>query len=145
MESTGSAGNVQVTNEVAAAVAHVFTFGNRRVVDVKGKGPTLTWRLIGLREDALPIQMPTAGVPRYMTPEVAEEQSRATSPNPDPTTIELSNMNPSISGSLLPSHLHQPHSPDGTDTRPTIKYQQQTLLDRFRILFPPQPHGRASV
>jgi adenylate cyclase len=49
MESTGVPGRVQVTTQTRDRLEHVFEFERRGIVDVKGKGPTETWFLLGRR------------------------------------------------------------------------------------------------
>ena len=46
MESHGVPGRVQVTHAVMERLGESFTFEPRGLVDVKGKGPTLTWLLV---------------------------------------------------------------------------------------------------
>ncbi len=50
LESHGLGGRVQVTDETRALLAGSFLFEERGVVDLKGKGPTHTWWLVGARE-----------------------------------------------------------------------------------------------
>jgi adenylate cyclase len=45
MESHGVPGRIQTTDEVAKQLAGQYRFAERGIVDVKGKGPTLTWFL----------------------------------------------------------------------------------------------------
>ena len=49
MESTGVPGRVQVTRETVDKLGDDFEFERRGIVDVKGKGPTETWFLVGQR------------------------------------------------------------------------------------------------
>jgi class 3 adenylate cyclase len=49
MESTGVPGRFQVTQETVDRLTATFDFERRGVVDVKGKGPTETWFLVGER------------------------------------------------------------------------------------------------
>ena len=49
MESTGVPGRFQVTHETVDRLAATFDFERRGIVDVKGKGPTETWFLVGER------------------------------------------------------------------------------------------------
>jgi class 3 adenylate cyclase len=49
MESTGVPGRFQVTHETVDRLAATFDFERRGIVDVKGKGPTETWFLLGER------------------------------------------------------------------------------------------------
>jgi class 3 adenylate cyclase len=52
MESTGLPGRVQVSHAVRERLRGSFRFEARGLVDVKGKGPTPTWFLVGRRETA---------------------------------------------------------------------------------------------
>jgi len=52
MESTGVPGRVQVSHAVMERLRGSFRFEARGLVDVKGKGPTPTWFLVGRREAA---------------------------------------------------------------------------------------------
>ncbi len=56
MESHGLSGEIQVTEAVYARLREAYEFGERRVVEVKGKGPMRTYVLVGKRAGA-------AGVP----------------------------------------------------------------------------------
>ncbi len=47
METTGTPGRIQVTPATKATVADAFTWEERGVVDVKGRGPVETWYLVG--------------------------------------------------------------------------------------------------
>jgi class 3 adenylate cyclase len=47
MESLGVAGRVQVTHAVKERLVERFMFEPRGLIDVKGKGPTPTWFLVG--------------------------------------------------------------------------------------------------
>ena len=47
MESTGVPGRLQVTRETVERLSNHFAFERRGIVDVKGKGPTETWFLLG--------------------------------------------------------------------------------------------------
>ena len=53
MESHGLADRIQVTQDVYERLKGEFTFATRGVIDVKGKGPTLTYLLIGRAGDAV--------------------------------------------------------------------------------------------
>ena len=50
MESHGLPGRVQVTHAVMERLGDAFRFESRGLVDIKGKGPTLTWFLLGRAE-----------------------------------------------------------------------------------------------
>jgi len=50
MESTGVAGRIQVTAETRARLADAFELEPRGIVEVKGKGPTETWFVVGRRD-----------------------------------------------------------------------------------------------
>jgi class 3 adenylate cyclase len=52
MESTGVPGRVQVSHAVMERLRGSFRFEARGLVDVKGKGPTPTWFLVGRRAAA---------------------------------------------------------------------------------------------
>jgi class 3 adenylate cyclase len=52
MESTGVPGRIQVNRATYERLADEFEFEHRGVVDVKGKGPTETWFLLGRRPKA---------------------------------------------------------------------------------------------
>jgi class 3 adenylate cyclase len=45
MESSGVAGQIQVTDAVAAALANIYSFDGPEFVYIKGKGLTRVWRL----------------------------------------------------------------------------------------------------
>jgi adenylate cyclase len=45
MESSGVAGQIQVTDAVAVALESIYSFDGPQLVDIKGKGPTRVWRL----------------------------------------------------------------------------------------------------
>jgi len=45
MESSGVAGQIQVTDAVAAALANIYSFDGPEFVHIKGKGLTRVWRL----------------------------------------------------------------------------------------------------
>jgi class 3 adenylate cyclase len=45
MESNGAAGSIQVTEAVVTAMSDLYGFEGPALIDVKGKGPTLVWRL----------------------------------------------------------------------------------------------------
>jgi hypothetical protein len=47
MESLGVPGRVQVTHAVMERLAGTFRFEARELIDVKGKGPTPTYFLVG--------------------------------------------------------------------------------------------------
>jgi adenylate cyclase len=47
MESTGEPGKIQVTDEMRSALGDRFTFAERGLVEVKGKGEMRTWFLTG--------------------------------------------------------------------------------------------------
>ena len=47
MESLGIAGQIQVTHAVKERLGTDFRFESRGLIDVKGKGPTPTWLLVG--------------------------------------------------------------------------------------------------
>jgi adenylate cyclase len=47
MESLGVAGRVQVTHAVRERLGGAFAFEERGLIDVKGKGPTPTYFLVG--------------------------------------------------------------------------------------------------
>jgi adenylate cyclase len=47
MESTGEGGKIQVASETRKLLADGFVLEKRGVIDVRGKGPTQTWFLIG--------------------------------------------------------------------------------------------------
>ena len=49
MESHGEPGRIQVTAETKAALGDAFIFETRGTIDIKGKGLTETWWLIGRR------------------------------------------------------------------------------------------------
>jgi adenylate cyclase len=49
MESTGVPGRLQVTTETRDQLAAEFDFERRGIIDVKGKGPTETWFIVGRR------------------------------------------------------------------------------------------------
>jgi len=51
MESLGVPGRVQVTHAVMDRLAGTFRFEARGLIDVKGKGPTPTWFLVGRAEE----------------------------------------------------------------------------------------------
>ena len=50
MESLGVPGRVQVTHAVMERLDGSFRFEPRGLIDVKGKGPTPTWFLVGRAE-----------------------------------------------------------------------------------------------
>ena len=54
MESLGVPGRVQVTHAVAQRLRGSFEFEERGVIDVKGKGPTATYFLLGAHEGVRP-------------------------------------------------------------------------------------------
>ena len=64
MESHGVPGRVQVTHAVKERLDDVFRFEARGLVDVKGKGPTPTWFLVGRIGDAVPAGLPPEGAAR---------------------------------------------------------------------------------
>jgi adenylate cyclase len=45
MESCGVAGQIQVTDAVATALANIYSFDGPDFIDIKGKGLTRVWRL----------------------------------------------------------------------------------------------------
>lgn len=45
MESSGVAGQIQVTEAVATALANIYPFDGPQLIDIKGKGLTRVWRL----------------------------------------------------------------------------------------------------
>jgi class 3 adenylate cyclase len=45
MESCGVAGQIQVTDAVATALANIYSFDGPDFVEIKGKGLTRVWRL----------------------------------------------------------------------------------------------------
>jgi len=47
MESTGEAGKIQLAPETRRLLADGFELEERGVIEVRGKGPTRTWFLIG--------------------------------------------------------------------------------------------------
>jgi class 3 adenylate cyclase len=47
MESTGVPGRLQVTTGTRDRLAAAFDFERRGIIDVKGKGPTETWFVVG--------------------------------------------------------------------------------------------------
>jgi len=53
LESTAPAGHIQVTEQVAAALGDAFELVPRGEIDLKGKGPTKTFFLVGRRERSL--------------------------------------------------------------------------------------------
>ncbi len=64
MESLGIPGRVQVTQAVAERLRGSFEFEERGLIDVKGKGPTPTWFLLGTRSGprpGIPSQRPGDG------------------------------------------------------------------------------------
>ena len=50
MESLGVPGKVQITQDVLTRLGNDFRFERRGTIDVKGKGPTPTWFLVGRAE-----------------------------------------------------------------------------------------------
>lgn len=52
MEMTGTLGRIQVPASTRALVADGFSWEERGVVDVKGRGPVETWYLVGRLESA---------------------------------------------------------------------------------------------
>ena len=54
MESLGVPGRVQVTHAIMERLEPVFRFEARGLIDVKGKGPTPTYFLIGRAADGQP-------------------------------------------------------------------------------------------
>lgn len=50
MESTGTPGRIQVDRATRTAASERFDFEERGMVEVKGRGPTTTWYLLGPRE-----------------------------------------------------------------------------------------------
>jgi adenylate cyclase len=46
MESTGTAGRVQITDATYDLVHGSFACEKRGIIDVKGKGPMQTWNLV---------------------------------------------------------------------------------------------------
>jgi class 3 adenylate cyclase len=64
MESLGVPGRVQVTRAVKERLADAFVFEARDPIDVKGKGPTRTWFLVGAR-----VSGGIEGSPRRSSPE----------------------------------------------------------------------------
>ena len=56
MESLGLPGQIQVTHAVMERLGAAFRFEPRGLIDVKGKGPTPTWFLVGL---ATPVSVST--------------------------------------------------------------------------------------
>jgi adenylate cyclase len=45
MESSGVAGQIQVTEAVATALSNIYSFDGPELIDIKGKGLTRVWRL----------------------------------------------------------------------------------------------------
>ena len=60
MESLGVPGRVQVTHAVRERLEERFRFEARGLIDVKGKGPTPTWFLVGRADDERVQAMPVA-------------------------------------------------------------------------------------
>jgi class 3 adenylate cyclase len=63
MESTGVPGRVQVTHAVRERLEGQFRFEPRGLVDIKGKGPTPTWLLVGRVGDSRAARRTTAAQP----------------------------------------------------------------------------------
>jgi adenylate cyclase len=53
MESSGVAGQIQVTDAVATALADIYSFNGPEFIDIKGKGLTRVWRLDPVRDDGV--------------------------------------------------------------------------------------------
>lgn len=60
METTDTAGRIQVPEDVYLRLRHAFEFEERGLIEVKGKGPMHTWYLVGHRAGvAIPSGSPT--------------------------------------------------------------------------------------
>ena len=68
MESLGIPGRIQVTAAVEQRLRDRFRFEPRGIIDVKGKGPTPTWFLVGQADPGRRMAGPTDGAPGPATP-----------------------------------------------------------------------------
>lgn len=65
MESHGLPGRIQVTEETYRRLKDVYAFEDRGEIDLKGKGPTHAWLLVGRKNSSLPKD---AGSEKMSTP-----------------------------------------------------------------------------